>query len=172
MSMKWFKIYRITMAYFNFLKVFKPEIFVTELFTLSDPIWVGDMGTEAKNQFVLAWYSPFCFFSDDWVIGKNVAHTQQKLFIAHSFIVKNSLARTQHAVKQAGKFCKMTEWSLKIIPRKLSSRLKLFPAYWVMANNYFTDNEWLLKSISHIPSSHWYFTYTESMETKIFTHTE
>jgi hypothetical protein len=31
-----------------YLKVPKREIFVTELFTLSDPIWVGDM---QKNQF-------------------------------------------------------------------------------------------------------------------------
>jgi hypothetical protein len=28
----------------------KREIFMTELFTLSDPIWAGDLGTEAKNQ--------------------------------------------------------------------------------------------------------------------------
>ncbi len=34
------------------LKVPKREIFVTELYTLSDPIWVGDLGTEAKNPFV------------------------------------------------------------------------------------------------------------------------
>jgi hypothetical protein len=32
------------------LKVPKREIFVTELFTLSDPIWIGDMYTEPKNQ--------------------------------------------------------------------------------------------------------------------------
>jgi hypothetical protein len=25
---------------------------VTELYTLSDPIWVGDLGTEAKNPFL------------------------------------------------------------------------------------------------------------------------
>jgi hypothetical protein len=25
---------------------------VTELYTLSEPIWVGDLGTEAKNPFV------------------------------------------------------------------------------------------------------------------------
>jgi hypothetical protein len=34
------------------LKVPKREIFVTELYTLSEPIWVGDLGTEAKNPFV------------------------------------------------------------------------------------------------------------------------
>ena len=36
-----------------YLIVHKREIFVTELFTLSDPIWVGDLGTEAKNQFFI-----------------------------------------------------------------------------------------------------------------------
>jgi hypothetical protein len=34
------------------LKVPKREIFVTELYTLSDPIWVGDLETEAKNPFL------------------------------------------------------------------------------------------------------------------------
>jgi hypothetical protein len=34
------------------LKVPKREIFVTELFTLSDPIWVGDLRTEPKKPFV------------------------------------------------------------------------------------------------------------------------
>jgi hypothetical protein len=34
------------------LKVRKREIFVPELYTLSEPIWVGDLGTEAKNPFV------------------------------------------------------------------------------------------------------------------------
>jgi hypothetical protein len=33
------------------LKVPKCEIFITELYTLSDPIWVGDLGSEAKHQF-------------------------------------------------------------------------------------------------------------------------
>ncbi len=32
----------------------KHEIFVTELFTLSDPIWIGDMRTEPKKPFVLS----------------------------------------------------------------------------------------------------------------------
>ncbi len=35
-----------------FLKVPKREIFVTELFILSDPIWVGDLRTEPKKPFV------------------------------------------------------------------------------------------------------------------------
>jgi hypothetical protein len=49
------------------LKVPKREIFVTELFTLSDPIWIGDMRIEPKNYLckVLGRYSPFCFFTDD-----------------------------------------------------------------------------------------------------------
>ncbi len=34
------------------LKVPKGEIFVTELFILSDPIWIGDLRTEPKNPFV------------------------------------------------------------------------------------------------------------------------
>jgi hypothetical protein len=33
------------------LKVPKREKFVTELFTLSDPIWIGDMRTEPKKPF-------------------------------------------------------------------------------------------------------------------------
>jgi hypothetical protein len=36
----------------NVLKVPKREIFVTELFILSDPIWVGDLRTETKKPFV------------------------------------------------------------------------------------------------------------------------
>ncbi len=34
------------------LKVPKHEKLVTELFTLSDPIWIGDMRTKPKNPFV------------------------------------------------------------------------------------------------------------------------
>jgi hypothetical protein len=34
------------------LKVPKREIFVTELFIRSDPIWVGDLRTEPKKPFV------------------------------------------------------------------------------------------------------------------------
>jgi hypothetical protein len=33
------------------LKVPKREIFVSEYFTISDPIGVGEMGTGTKNQF-------------------------------------------------------------------------------------------------------------------------
>jgi hypothetical protein len=36
----------------KYLKVPKREIFVTELFILSDPIWVGDLRTEPKKPFV------------------------------------------------------------------------------------------------------------------------
>ncbi len=36
------------------LKVPKREIFVTELFILSDPIWVCDLRTEPKKPFVLS----------------------------------------------------------------------------------------------------------------------
>ncbi len=34
------------------LKVPKREIFETELIILSDPIWIGDLRTKAKNRFV------------------------------------------------------------------------------------------------------------------------
>jgi hypothetical protein len=34
------------------LKVPKREIFVTEFFILSDPIWVGDLRTKPKKTFV------------------------------------------------------------------------------------------------------------------------
>jgi hypothetical protein len=34
------------------LKVPKREIFVTELIILSDPLWIGDLRTKAKNRFV------------------------------------------------------------------------------------------------------------------------
>ncbi len=37
---------------FTHLKVPKREIFVTELFMLSDPIWVGDLRNEPKKPFV------------------------------------------------------------------------------------------------------------------------
>ncbi len=36
----------------EYLKVPKREIFVTELFTRSDPIWIGDMRTEPIKPFV------------------------------------------------------------------------------------------------------------------------
>ncbi len=39
------------------LKVPKREIFVTELFILSDPIWVGDLRTEPKKQKLFHAYS-------------------------------------------------------------------------------------------------------------------
>ncbi len=34
------------------LKVPKREIFVTELIILSDPLWIGDLRTKAKNRFL------------------------------------------------------------------------------------------------------------------------
>ncbi len=51
----------------------KREIFVTELFILSDPIWVGDLRNEPKKHLckVLGRYSGILFFTDDWVCGKN-----------------------------------------------------------------------------------------------------
>ncbi len=49
------------------LKVPKREIFVTEIFTiftLTNPIWVGDLRHEPKKcSKVLGWYSPFGFFA-------------------------------------------------------------------------------------------------------------
>ncbi len=36
----------------DYLKVPKREIFVTEIFILSDPIWIGDLRNEPKNPFV------------------------------------------------------------------------------------------------------------------------
>jgi hypothetical protein len=36
----------------QYLKVPKRGIFVTELFTLSDPTWVGDLRNEPKKPFV------------------------------------------------------------------------------------------------------------------------
>jgi hypothetical protein len=50
------------------LKVPKREIFVTELFTLSDPIWIGDMRIEPKKLFVLSVrliLAILVFFTDD-----------------------------------------------------------------------------------------------------------
>jgi hypothetical protein len=44
------------------LKVPKREIFVTELYTLSEAIWVGDLGTEAKNPFVKCVRQMFAIF--------------------------------------------------------------------------------------------------------------
>ncbi len=34
------------------LKVPKREIFVTEVIILSDPLWIGDLRTKAKNRFL------------------------------------------------------------------------------------------------------------------------
>jgi hypothetical protein len=47
---------------------------MTELFTLSDPIWIGDLGTETKTfRLIFA-----IFFCDERVIGKNCfVKTQQ-----------------------------------------------------------------------------------------------
>ncbi len=39
----------VVMRWIILLKVPKREIFVTELFKLSDPIWKGDMRIEQKN---------------------------------------------------------------------------------------------------------------------------
>jgi hypothetical protein len=44
--------YGVDKAYLCSLKVPKREIFVTELFILSDPIWVGDLRNEPKKPFV------------------------------------------------------------------------------------------------------------------------
>ncbi len=52
----------------KFLKVPKLEIFMTELFIISDSIWVGDLGTEAKNPFVVCVRLKLAilfFFNDD-----------------------------------------------------------------------------------------------------------
>jgi hypothetical protein len=43
---------KILMTGLGYLKVPKREIFVTELFTLSDPVWIGDLRTAPKNLFV------------------------------------------------------------------------------------------------------------------------
>ncbi len=43
---KWLKNLKKNSLVLGGLKVPKREIFVTELFTLSDPIWISDMRTE------------------------------------------------------------------------------------------------------------------------------
>jgi hypothetical protein len=50
-----------------FKKVPKREIFVTELFILTDPIWIGDLRSKPKNPFVKSVRLIFaiCGFSDD-----------------------------------------------------------------------------------------------------------
>jgi hypothetical protein len=56
------------------LKVPKLEIFVTELFTPSDPIWVGDWLIDAKKLIVENFQVDirlFVIFTDDWSIGLN-----------------------------------------------------------------------------------------------------
>jgi hypothetical protein len=50
----------------NTIKVPKRDIFVAEFFY--EPIWVGDLRIEAKNQFLYkaeGCYLPFCFLSAD-----------------------------------------------------------------------------------------------------------
>ena len=44
------------------LKVPKREIFVTELFILSDPIWVGDLRTEPKKTICVKCKADICHF--------------------------------------------------------------------------------------------------------------
>jgi hypothetical protein len=39
------------LVYLHSLKMPKREIFVTELFTLSDPTWVGDLGPKQRIDF-------------------------------------------------------------------------------------------------------------------------
>ncbi len=46
------KIYGKKIILFASLKVPKREIFLAELFILSNPIWIGDLRTEPKNPFM------------------------------------------------------------------------------------------------------------------------
>jgi hypothetical protein len=48
----WLKLQLLGWLLLLLLKVPKREIFVTELFTRSDPIWIGDMRTEPIKLFV------------------------------------------------------------------------------------------------------------------------
>jgi hypothetical protein len=54
------------------LKVPKREIFMTELFILSDPSWVGDLRSEPDRSFVLSIRLIFTtLFLSFFVCGKN-----------------------------------------------------------------------------------------------------
>ncbi len=71
--------------YFH-LKVSKREIFMTELFTLSDPIRVGVLGTEARHPFFLV-----MTLSSTKKFQRPLSY-RQKIFSVHSAIAKNCLA--------------------------------------------------------------------------------
>ncbi len=51
-TVKSFQLIERVYNYVGCLKVPKREIFVTELFILSDPIWVGNLRTKPKKLFV------------------------------------------------------------------------------------------------------------------------
>jgi len=44
------------------LKVPKCEIFITKLYTLSEPFWVGDLGSEAKTSIFVSFKADICHF--------------------------------------------------------------------------------------------------------------
>ncbi len=48
------------------LKVSKRENFELAIFTLSDPIWEGDSGTEAKNKFFYQFGKKFLVVGSIW----------------------------------------------------------------------------------------------------------
>jgi hypothetical protein len=55
------------------LEVPKCEIFARGFFALSEPIWIGDLGTEPKNGFfhhMTPDFDGFRFFAANWVCGK------------------------------------------------------------------------------------------------------
>jgi hypothetical protein len=55
------------------LKVPKRENFLLTFFTLREPIWLGDLGTEPKNPFfyhLTSGSQRFWFFAASWVCGK------------------------------------------------------------------------------------------------------
>jgi hypothetical protein len=76
--------------------VLKREIFVTELFTLSDLFWVGDLGTEANNLFLNIFMLIFVVLF--LAMTKSSAKIE-KLFGEYSAISKNCLANTQPLAK-------------------------------------------------------------------------
>jgi hypothetical protein len=91
-------------------------------------------GLNQKNHLckVLGWYSPFCFFTDDWVCSKNYSPPTEyavKLFHAYWVCGKNYSTPTEYAVKiipcllsnsMQYNYSTPTEYAVKIIPRLVS----------------------------------------------------
>ncbi len=109
----------------------KREIFVTELFTLCDPICVGDLRTAPKIYLckVTGWYWPFKFFAADWVCGKNYPPPDEYAVKIILCILSMRYSYMYWACGKKSPTC--TKYAVKNLLRVLSMGQKLFQVYWV-----------------------------------------